>query len=128
MRTWQCARDGACCTIPVAVVMTKPEWARLDAIAAERGIEVTVDINEDGWVALKARPCPFYDAAGKGCTVYESRPFNCRRFQCGRWDTTKQTFTVDPMPIIKADNDLRWSYGKNQAKHADWARANGWHP
>lgn len=28
--------------------------------------------------------CPFLDAQGKRCTVYESRPFGCRTFFCHR--------------------------------------------
>ncbi len=28
--------------------------------------------------------CPFLDASGKRCTVYESRPFGCRTFFCHR--------------------------------------------
>lgn len=28
--------------------------------------------------------CPFLDAAGKRCTVYEDRPFGCRTFFCAR--------------------------------------------
>ena len=30
------------------------------------------------------RACPFLDASGKRCSVYEARPFGCRTFFCGR--------------------------------------------
>lgn len=108
-----------------AVAMTTAEWAVLSAHPAAEGRTLITDTSREGWVALRAQPCPFYSDAG-GCAVYDVRPYNCRRFQCGRWEPSRQPFAIDPMPVIRADNDLRWSYSKNQRQHAAWALAHGW--
>ena len=105
--------------------MTDAEWANL-APHAER-LALTVDVaSRDGWTLLAAHPCPFYDTAQKACAVYEDRPYNCRRFQCGRWNVQAEPFTMRPLALIKSDNDLRWSYDANQREHQPWALAHGW--
>ncbi len=126
MTTWTCQRDGACCTQPEAVVMTTAEWRELANAPAFR--PVVIDQSRDGWVALKAHPCPYYDLAAKACSVYDKRPMNCRRFLCGRWNAKAQPFMSDPMPLIRSNNDLRWTYAKNQRAHEPWALAHGWKP
>jgi Fe-S-cluster containining protein len=127
VKQWTCQRDGACCTQPKAMVMTAQEWAAL-APHAER-LNVRVDVQQHGtWTLLKAQPCPFYDASAKACQVYEDRPYNCRRFQCGRWEPSREPFNFHPLTVIKNDNDLRWSYRANQAEHQPWAVAHGWPP
>ncbi len=111
-----------------AIVMTTAEWDVLKDRPSVRPVVADTSRADTGWIALKAAPCPYFDTAAKECTVYESRPFNCRRFQCGRWDVTTQPFTISPMAIIRADNDLRWSYDRNQRAHTEWALAHGWKP
>jgi Fe-S-cluster containining protein len=111
-----------------AVIMTVAERAALIAHPNAAGKSAVWDDSPDGkFVALQAGPCPFYD---KGeCSVYDARPFQCRVFQCGRWDTEKQGFVNDHrqiMRVIRSDNDLRWSYDKNQRQHWPWADAHGW--
>ena len=129
MKTWTCQREGSCCTKPVAVVMTTAEQEALMSHPAAAGKTIQFEAHPEGvWVAMKAGPCPFYDKPNGACSVYESRPYNCRRFQCGRWDTSQEAFPVDPMRIIRSDNDLRWSYAKNQAAHHAWAVEHGWSP
>lgn len=109
--------------------MTAPEREALLAHPGAAGISAQFDVSEHGqWVAMKAGPCPFYVASDKSCRVYEARPYNCRRFQCGRWDPASEPFRLNPMPIIRSNNDLRWSYRKNQAAHQEWANAHGWSP
>lgn len=123
MKTWTCQRDGACCQIPGAVVMTTAEWDELRDQPARRPAQV--DLSRPGLVALKARPCPFYDPHAKACMVYEKRPYNCRVFMCGRWDVTKEPFADNVTPKLRADNDLRWTFLKSLPQHSEWARAHG---
>lgn len=79
----------------------------------------------DGFLNLVAGPCPFFD---DGCAIYDNRPYNCRRFQCGRWDAKSEPWMPDPMPAIVADKKLRRSYDLNQNAAQVWAIAHGWMP
>jgi Fe-S-cluster containining protein len=78
-----------------------------------------------------ARPCPFYEAQETGgvCRIYESRPYNCRRFMCGRDDLTApyDAGAVDGIPMrVLTSDDLRAQYAQNQADAHGWAEAHGW--
>jgi Fe-S-cluster containining protein len=107
--------------------MTPQELSVLTSLPMAASVQLQTETSADGrFVTMQAKPCPFYDAIRRSCAVYEHRPYNCRRFQCGRWDTRTQPYQNDPMPAIKADNDLRWSYGRNQQQHSAWALAHGW--
>lgn len=125
MKTWTCQRDGACCRNNV-VVLTVSEWRRLEGMTPLRVIQLDQTRADDGLIAMNARPCPFLNLRTNACTVYDVRPYNCRRFQCGRWDTTKEPYTEHPLPLISRDNDLYWSYKQNQRLHQPWAREHGW--
>lgn len=74
-------------------------------------------------VMLLGSPCPFWD---NGCTVYAQRPYNCRRFLCGREDG--EPFDPQPIPakVLKVKK-LRQQYARNQAHHqTTWAKSHGW--
>jgi Fe-S-cluster containining protein len=105
--------------------MTDAEWEVLKPHTQRLNVR-TVTRSEKGWTALAAHPCPFYDRQAKACQVYDDRPYNCRRFQCGRWNVQAEPFTSNPLPIIRSNNDLRWTYDKNQRDHMPWALAHGW--
>ena len=64
--------------------MTEDEAALLYAARdkASRSLQWQ-DTNDRRFIKLLARPCPFL-GVDKQCTVYDIRPYNCRRFICGR--------------------------------------------
>ena len=77
---------------------------------------------------LVARPCPFYEAS-VGCRVYDERPYNCRRFMCGRDDLTERfdAGAVEGIPMrVLRSAELRSDYAANQADARGWAEAHGW--
>lgn len=128
---WTCSRDGACCTMPIAVVMTAAEWALLAPIASERGLTIPIDVRPDDghgeMVAMQAAPCPFYDAAAKACTVYDQRPTNCRRFLCFRDDFTKPLEDTPVPAVVYKNADFYLQYRQNQKRvMAEWGRPHGW--
>jgi Fe-S-cluster containining protein len=106
--------------------MTATEWALLAPIAAERGLSIPTDTLGE-FVAMKAQPCPFYDAEAKGCTVYDSRPTNCRRFMCFRSDYT-QPLEESPVPAVVYKNaDFYLQYQQNQKRvMREWGIPHGW--
>jgi Fe-S-cluster containining protein len=74
-----CPGTAECCQL--AVTKRQPwlwpsEWKLLEAhlAASKRALPPP---RADG-------ACPFLDAAGQRCTVYEARPFGCRTFFCQR--------------------------------------------
>lgn len=75
---WKCTQCGECCRTTPYVVVSTEERELLEA----RGRAVNASWLPDdkpGFWRLLALPCPFY-AEGEGCTVYNVRPYNCRRF------------------------------------------------
>jgi Fe-S-cluster containining protein len=77
-----------------------------------------------GFVTLAAGPCPLYDAA-TGCTVYAVRPFNCRRFNCGR--DGDEPFVDAPIPArFYTDRAFRRQMVVEQRHASRWARSHGW--
>lgn len=80
--TWapfSCAGTAECCQLAVTKrppFLWPTEWRLLlDRLKRER--RSLPSPRADG-------ACPFLDAAGKRCTVYEDRPSGCRTFFCSR--------------------------------------------
>lgn len=72
------------------------------------------------FVRLQAAPCPLYD--GQGCSIYEHRPFNCRRFACVREDYTQP---YDPQGReLTREQRRRLIVIQRHAQR--WARSHGW--
>jgi len=74
-----CPGTSECCQL--AVTKRPPwlwpsEWKVLQA-ALEKAKRPLPPLRADGG-------CPFLDAAGQRCTVYEDRPLGCRTFFCHR--------------------------------------------
>lgn len=74
-----CPGTSECCQL--AVTKRPPwlwpsEWKVLEA-ALQRAGRPLPPARQDGG-------CPFLDAAGQRCTVYEDRPLGCRTFFCQR--------------------------------------------
>jgi len=92
----------------------------------------------NGFHFLAAAPCPFLKS--DKCSVHAKRPYNCRRFACGRVDTTAEAFESEPcIPQLgmsgsrnlseRLDQSLRFKeWYRTQQRHAqrDWADAHGW--
>lgn len=82
-------------------------------------------------VALKAAPCPFL--SGTACTIYDIRPYNCRRFGCFR--PSPKTEPLDWSGAMGCRNledrfavsrIVRRAAALIQRKAMVWARAHGW--
>lgn len=76
---WSCPASGECCQL--AKTKRPPwlwpaEWEVLMEHLAESERALPPPRDDGG--------CPFLDATGLRCTVYEARPFGCRTFFCGR--------------------------------------------
>lgn len=137
MAPWACVRDGKCCTEPRFVVMTHAERRLLTTSATHlpKNALQWRAADHPAFVKLVARPCPLYDADAQGCTVYDVRPFNCRRFGCMRSDVATEPFPAGGVPVIleraKAKgvdhlaDTLRGLDALHQADAA-WALAHGW--
>jgi Fe-S-cluster containining protein len=90
----------------------------------------------DGFVALRARPCPLLetDAAGHAvCTVYDVRPYSCRRFGCYRPDPAREPYEEGPdgecrnlVDRVMQSRDVRRAYALQQRKAQRWALRHGW--
>ncbi len=105
--------------------MTTREGALLMATAPT--VPVAFRKMQDGFVALKAQPCPFY--ADHRCTVYEVRPYNCRRFGCMRPDVHAEPFDVEGSNLRDRVQTSRvaWRLAKKMQRQAQpWARKMGW--
>ena len=80
--TWarhSCPASGECCQLSVTKrqpFLWPSEW-RVLTEHLKREKRALPPPREDG-------ACPFLDASGKRCSVYEARPFGCRTFFCGR--------------------------------------------
>ncbi len=80
---FECTKCGNCCTRPGPVYFPEPELARtagfLGLTPAEFRRRYRVR-DRDGVPTVdpgSEAPCPFHDS-GRGCTVYEARPTQCR--------------------------------------------------
>lgn len=83
----------------------------------------------DGFVALKAKPCPLF--AFESCLVYTHRPYNCRRFACMRPDVKAEPFEADGgnlMARVQTSRVARRMAERIQRKAQGWAQAHGWTP
>lgn len=81
----------------------------------------------DGFVALKAAPCPLYIFGG--CVVYKHRPYNCRRFACLRPDVKSEPFEANSgnlMARVRTSRVARRMAQRIQRKAQGWALAHGW--
>ena len=131
---WRCQQSGDCCSKPADVLMTTQEAA---GILQQTAGTVSLDFRKvaDGFVALKAHPCPLYDAIYQVCTVYDIRPYNCRRFACMRpdpktepWESTAADGCANRDDRLSQSRIVRRQLKQIQAKAQPWARAHGWRP
>lgn len=132
---WTCHRSGDCCTQPKSVAMTFAERRELEAVATKLELILQWRAGDRPlFTELVARPCPFFLAGETGgtCQAYDVRPYNCRRFMCGRDETLAGPFDAHavegiPMRVLTSDT-LRSDYAANQVSARPWADAHGWRP
>ncbi len=75
--SFTCPRRSRCCSFRETgrePYLWELEWALVERAVAARGGRLPPE-RTDG-------ACRFLDPDGKGCTIYESRPFGCRTFGC----------------------------------------------
>jgi len=81
---------------------------------------------------LVARPCPFFSEDEKACRIHDERPYNCRRFMCGRHDLSEAYLkggAVSGVPVrVLNSTELMNDYARLQNESQTWATAHGWHP
>lgn len=119
---WECKRSGECCKGVAAVVVTPEEQAALEAVRPNVGTFVPVE--GERFLLLQARPCPYYD---NGCTVYSVRPYNCRRYACGREDIKTEPWEDSAVPErFHKDRQFRRQLIVIQRHAQRWARSHGW--
>ncbi len=126
---WTCDKRGDCCREPAFVMVTDAEAAELERAKPAR---VTLQYLEhrDGFKALKTGPCPLLNDDGS-CSVYEVRPYNCRRFVCLR--AADEPWIRGPLgECVNLDRWLNISpqaatfYASHQRHAQVWAKAHGW--
>lgn len=91
------------------------------------GVDVVMQPRGRWWEIVPTREggCPLYD---HGCTIYDVRPLNCRRYMCGREDGEPAQPGVIPMRVF-ATKRLRKQYLRNQRQvMEEWGHAHGWRP
>jgi hypothetical protein len=120
--------------------MTPRELAALQAARPE--VSVTADPIEGRTDLVRMRMkatggCPYLARALDGtasCTVHAVRPYQCRRFMCGRPDPSTEPFEVSgPMGCRNLSDRIESSYQfaafyRTNQRHAqrDWAEPMGW--
>jgi Fe-S-cluster containining protein len=79
-RGHSCPASAECCQLAARrrePWLWSPEWRLVEAKARSLHAGALPPDRTDGG-------CPFLDAAGLRCTVYDARPFGCRTFFCER--------------------------------------------
>lgn len=106
--------------------MTKAEAAAI-VHAAPPTIALTFRDAGDGFVALKAQPCPLF--VFSQCLVYAVRPYSCRRFGCMRPDVKAEPFEANGGNMMARVTESRVALRmatRMQSRAQRWARKMGW--
>lgn len=151
---WKCHQTGDCCRTNLPLTVTAEERTLLEQNGnlGRRYPEFALHPDEQRQrEALQAAgemimpPVKFYtlDRTGGGgcpflvensCVVYSVRPYNCRRFMCGRPDPTQESFEEGgPMGCYntsdRLNTSLRWMEfykGNERRAQNEWAKEHGW--
>ena len=123
---WACHRCAECCRTLAGIVLTPDELRLLAAARPEVSVRAEPYHGAAGFLYLHARPCPYLRSTGY-CDVYAIRPYNCRRYLCGRADPEHEPLTNDSVPeVVLKTRALRRQYVKGQRHAQKWAKAHGW--
>jgi Fe-S-cluster containining protein len=133
---WHCSNCGDCCRKPVKLYLHRQELDALEEQTTfDHGQEIMPQLEaieapgHPGFVLLTVGPCPFTgtDSQGKSvCHAYRQRPYNCRRYMCGRFDCTEPWDDHDPPLIVLNTPVLRQQYKRQQRLSVPWALRHGW--
>lgn len=132
---WTCRRSGDCC-LNVDIRLTVDEAGTMQAATAIPLLFNTAE-KATGWLRLTkdgACPCLVREADGSAtCSVWDARPYQCRRFQCGRPDPQAEGYEIGgPLGCRNLSDRLQTSaqfaaeYDANQRRAQKWALAHGW--
>ena len=126
---WQCSQTGDCCRAVSGIRMTHAEADAILFSYPGDPERLQWHMHEEGWMELQAHPCPLLD--GNRCSVYEARPYQCRRFQCHRapgeaFDPSGPLGCKNLSDRLLQSRETRRAYALNQRKAARWALAHGW--
>lgn len=130
---WTCRQTGDCCrAVPVVTMSTDEQQLLLmHPLVKDRVLPWQPD-PQPGFVQLKAQPCPLL-GANNLCTVHEIRPYNCRRFICGRVDVHSEPYEQGgPLGCynlsdrIETSERFRHHAETTQRKAQPWALEHGW--
>ena len=147
---WVCHRTGDCCRENTGVAVSANERGLLehklvvatrvpvftvhpdDQAVIDRAYAQGVPAPSPKFYILEKGPCP-YLAGDNTCLVYDIRPYNCRRFACGRTDPTQESLeSGGSMGCYNLSDRLETSlrfmewYRAFQRRAQDWARLHGW--
>lgn len=137
---WTCKRTGDCCRETKEMLVTVQERDLLEkhALHARRPLvfrraENALGRSDDRFRIMELHPCPFLSDQGL-CLVHEIRPYNCRRFMCGRVDVARESYEIDQFGSClnladRMETSQRFAHFYNTAerKHQkDWAVKMGW--
>ena len=107
--------------------MTREELAVLTAARPDVRLRVLPQPDAPDHLWIVTHPCPFY-MEGRGCDVHPIRPYNCRRWMCGRNDPRREPFEEAAVQtVVLRSRALRRLYARTQREAQRWARAHGWH-
>lgn len=101
--------------------MTHAERAEIERAAPSSRVLSFRPHEDSRFVRLVAGPCPLFDAVARACTVYDARPFNCRRFACQRTDYATQAY--DRGPQTRQDRRQLIVIQRHAQR---WGRSHGW--
>jgi len=119
---WKCHRSGDCCRVAGDVLMTTKERDLL--LAMRPGQARAFRTRQDGWV-LMSQPCAFL-TVGNTCSVYEARPYNCRRYACFRPDVQAEPWDQGCLAERLSLRPVRREYARIQRRAQVWASQHGW--
>ena len=121
---WACQHSGDCCEKIAEVVLTRQEWEAVKPRVPE-GVSVVLRDVDAKFLAIKAGPCPLH--IFNRCTVYDVRPYNCRRFACLRPDPASEPFEAMGWDVrVKVSRAARRMLATYQRKAQRWAVQHGW--
>jgi len=88
---------------------------------------------DDRFRVMTLHPCPFLSDQNL-CLVHDIRPYNCRRFMCGRVNVQRESYETDQQGSClnladRMETSLRFAEFYNAAERRaqkEWAKSHGW--
>jgi Fe-S-cluster containining protein len=116
---------GDCCRMVKGVTMTWAERREIEAVT-DRSLRWEAG-ERPSLTILRARPCPLLGDDGR-CTVYEVRPYSCRRWGCGRTERSQRVEDAPVPLLVRQSAELLEDARRMQTAAQPWALAHGWKP